>query len=176
MRTRKKNYLKIACLLLLSGCSVHEFPQENGERVPFELNLDFSTELPLYLEIDATKNNGESKGPGESHDLRYIIQAYRHDYRDENSRIADTTFIFTRSEYKNLNYRAPLMLPEGDYTFRVWSDYVAANTQTDKYYDTRDFSEIILSPFYFFQNWMFSIISSIEFWICFQGSVSFSLL
>ena len=145
MRTRKKHYLKLACLLLLSGCCVHEFPQENGERVPFELNLDFSTELPLYLEIDATKNNGESKGPGESHDLRYIIQAYRHDYRDENSRIADTTFIFTRSEYKNLNYRAPLMLPEGDYTFRVWSDYVAANTQTDKYYDTRDFSEIILS-------------------------------
>lgn len=144
MRRALRKLLLSVLLLWMSGCSVHEFPQDRGERVPYELNLDFSTELPLYLEIDATKD-GESKGPGESHDLRYIIKAYRANVGREQSRIEDTTFVFTRSEFKNLNYKAPLLLPEGDYVFRVWADYVSAGTTTDKYYDTRDYAEIILA-------------------------------
>ncbi len=139
----------IACVLLLlpfSGCDVHEFPEERHEKVPFLLHLDFSDEMPLYKEIEYSRN-GETrtKGSAGGHDIRYIISAYRADNRRDDSRVADTTFVFTSSDISNLDYTASLELREGTYSFIVWADYVDSGSSSDKYYDTRDFSEIILS-------------------------------
>ncbi len=129
----------VMMLLAFAGCDVHEFPEERSEKVPFLLHLNFDTELPLYKEVVVTK------GGAQHHDIRYIINAYRTDNVRGENRVADTTFVFTKSEISNLNYTAQLELPEGTYNFKVWADYVDAGSTADKYYDTRDFSEIVLA-------------------------------
>ncbi|MBR4149669.1 MAG: hypothetical protein IKT94_06000 [Rikenellaceae bacterium] len=126
-------------LLAFTGCDVHEFPEDKYEPVPFLLHLDFDSEMPFYKEVEYTR------AATAQHDLRYVINAYRTDNMRGDSREADTTFVFTKSDLAQLNYSAPLELDEGTYTFRVWADYVASNTDTDKYYNTSDFAEIILA-------------------------------
>lgn len=145
-------YILMGVLLSLTfiGCDVHEFPEERYELVPFYLHLDFSTELPLYEEIEYTRNatfNAPlSLSPqNNQHYMRYLINAYRIDETRSNSRLPDTTFVFTRPVSDDYDYTAELQLPEGKYTFRVWSDFVDPNTTEDKYYNTSDFAEIILA-------------------------------
>lgn len=136
----------IAHICLFTSCDVHEFPEVGRERIPFLLHLDFNTEMTLHKEIYYTRN-GEmvSQNSSKDYDIRYIISAYRTENLRQENRVADTTFVFTKSDISNLNYTARLTLTEGTYTFRVWADYVDAGTMSDKYYDTRDFAEIILA-------------------------------
>jgi len=133
-------------LLAFAGCDVHEFPEERHNKIPFLLHLDFNTEMPLHKEMFYTRN-GETgtNGASEKHNIRYIVNAYRTDNIRGANRIADTTFVFAKSDISNLNYTARLLLQEGTYDFKVWADYVDATDMEDKYYDTRDFSEIILA-------------------------------
>ena len=133
-------------MLALTGCDVHEFPEENQTKVPFYLHLDFSTEMPLHKEITYSRGGKTgSEHATKKHDIRYIIHAYCTDNIKNISRTADATFIFSKSDIGDLNYTARLDLPEGNYEFKVWADYVDSNNTADKYYDTRDFSEIILA-------------------------------
>jgi hypothetical protein len=132
-------------LLAFSGCDVHEFPVERNERVPFLLHLNFDTELSFYKEIPYTRSGDHAtKAPVERHDVRYVIKAYRTDNIVGVNHVADTTFVFTKSDLADLNYTAPLELKEGTYRFAVWCDYVDAGSKADKYYDTSDFLEVIL--------------------------------
>lgn len=140
MKIRSIVFLLLA--FILTAC-VHEFPDERPNLVPFRLHLDFNDEMSLYKEVVYTKT-GETKGPG-AHDIRYTVNAYRTDVPRAENRIPDATFIFTESEPESLNYTASLELQEGDYNFSVWADYVDSGTREDKYYDTHDFSEIILA-------------------------------
>ena len=130
-------------LLVFVGCDVHEFPKDSCVRVPFLLHLDFNTEMPLYKEVHYTRAD-EIMEIADPHDIRYIINVYRTDNKKSDNRVADTTFIFSKSDISDLNYTAYLQLPEGTYDFKVWADYVDVGSIDDKYYDTRDFSEIIL--------------------------------
>ena len=129
-------------LLALTGCDVHEFPEESHIRVPFTLYLDFHTDLPLYKEIIYTRGVEEGNS---DYDIRYIIHAYRTDNKRSETRQADTTFVFTKSDLSNLDYTAQLELREGSYDFKVWADYVKKGSRQDCFYDTQDFSEIILA-------------------------------
>ncbi len=141
--------LCVISLLVFAGCDVHEFPEERHERVPFLLHLDFTTEMPLYKEIVYSRSGDtETRGVTERHDIRYTINAYRVGNMRSENRVADTTFVFTKSDISDLNYTAHLLLEEGTYDFKVWADYVDANSIEDKYYDTHDFSEIILANKY----------------------------
>lgn len=136
----------IFCLTVLwSAVScVHEFPDPSPDPVSFDLHLDFSTDLPLYKEIEYVKSDG-SKSPEETHDVRYVVNAYRIDGKSGHSRIPDETFVFTVPYSSSLDYTAHLTLPEGIYEFCVWTDYADVGSVSDKYYNTTDFSEIILS-------------------------------
>ena len=141
-------YISLCVMLLLAfvGCDVHEFPEERYDKVPFLLHLNFNTEMPLHKEITYTRSgNTETKGLAEQHDVRYIVNAYRTDNMRSENRVADTTFVFTKSDVEDLNYTAELQLSEGTYDFKVWADYVDAGSTEDKYYDTQDFAEIILA-------------------------------
>ena len=138
----------LACVISLTAfasCDVHEFPEDNQVRVPFLLHLDFNTEMPLYKEIYYTRG-GEigSKAATQPHDIRYIVKAFRTDGRSV-SRVPDATFVFSKADIENLNYTARIELPEGDYDFKVWADYVNPGSVADKYYNTLDFNEIILA-------------------------------
>ncbi len=135
----------ILSLFVLASCDVHEFPEERNERVPFTLHLNFDTELPFHKEVVYTRSGEEeTKAPIKAHDVRYIINAYRTDNVYGQNTTPDATFVFSHSDLNNLNYTAQLDLPEGTYDFRVWCDHVDAGSQSDKYYDTSSFEEIIL--------------------------------
>lgn len=134
----------IMSLLAFVGCDVHEIPVDRNERVPFLLHLNFDTELPLYKEILYTRSEQESKQIP-SHDVRYIVNAYRTDLGSGKNRQVDTTFVFTHEDIYNLNRTLQLELREGTYTFMVWTDYVAKGSKADQYYNTSEFSEIILA-------------------------------
>ena len=141
-------YIHIMCaalLLALSGCDVHEFPVERNERVPYLLHLNFDTEMYFHTEVPYTRGGeDQTKAPFYKHDVRYVINAYRTDNVIGVNHVADTTFIFTKSDLSDLNYTAPLELKEGSYRFAVWCDYVDAGSTADKYYDTSNFLEVIL--------------------------------
>lgn len=146
MKIPMKNFLHrlLLCFLSLlasSGCDVHEFPTERPVLVPFVLHLDFDTEMPLHKEVSYTR----VALPEVPHDIRYTINAYRTDVRRGVSRSADTTFVFTSSISADPDYTAYLELPEGSYDFKVWADYVDSGSTLDKYYDTHDFSRILLT-------------------------------
>lgn len=138
--------LGVVSLLALISCDVHEFPKDHSQRVPFLLHLDFDTEMPFYKEITYIRN-GVSKTVGveADHDLRYTVKVYRNDNVRSGNRVSDTTYIFTKSDLSDLSYVAELMLPEGEYYFQVWTDYVDHGSYRDLYYNTSDFSEIILA-------------------------------
>lgn len=137
-------WLCMMSLFVLVGCDVHELPEESEEQVvPFLLNLDFDTEMPLYKEITYSRNG--SKGVLAPYDIRYIINVYRTDEVRGESRVADMSYTITNTDLQNLNYSVQLELKEGSYTFRVWADYVDEGSESDKFYNTEDFAEIILA-------------------------------
>lgn len=134
----------VYAMLSLTACDVHEFPEPPGKRVPYTLYLDFNESMPLYTIVDYVRGD-ETDAPRVSHDMRYIVKAYREDMlRSEEGRIADTTFIFTQSDILNPNRTLPLELHEGNYELQIWTDYVDVGKTEDKYYITNDFSKIRL--------------------------------
>ena len=144
MKSILRYMLCVISMLAFMSCDVHEFPSNDQRRIPFDLDLHFNTDLPIHTEITHTKGS-ETKASYETHDVRYVINAYRTDLKRSTNRIADTSFVFTKDCDGTLDYKAHLALPEGSYDFNVWVDYVDDGSKRDKYYDTRDFSEIILA-------------------------------
>jgi hypothetical protein len=90
-------------------------------------------------------NDNYEEKPNGAYDIRYIIKAFRTDNTIGENRTADTTFIFTKSDISILNHSVTIALKEGTYDLRVWSDYVDSGSINDKYYNTSDFAEIILT-------------------------------
>ena len=144
MKTALRLMTGVISLFSFICCDVHEFPEDNQRRVPFELHLQFNTDMPDYKEITYTKGS-ETKLPYGGHDTRYMVNAYRLDKARAESRQADTTFVFTKPNDGLLDHTVILNLPEGSYDFKVWTDYVDHGSTSDTYYNTTDFEEIILS-------------------------------
>lgn len=140
-----KRFTFIICCVLLASCDVHEFPDPKPKEIPFVLNLEYDTEMPLhkvveYTEDDITKSAGSF---GQEHDVRYQINLY--DASDESSREVLYSFRYTRDEVSSLDYSAELEVPEGRYRFVVWTDYVSEGTGSDMYYDTGKFEYVALA-------------------------------
>ena len=141
-------WICLLSLIALTACDVHEFPEDAGDKVPFTLHLDFSTEMPLYKEIVYTRGGEDdpaTKVAAEQHDIRYIIKVFRTTDVRNSTRVAEESFVFSKDDIRDLNHTVTIDLYEGTYTFLVWADYVDAGSLEDKYYDTGDFAEIILS-------------------------------
>ncbi len=119
---------------------VHEFP-ELPTTTEFTLHLNFDTNMPLYKEVTSTTR---AANDGRAYNVRHIVSVHRL-YADGNySTSPDTVIVFTCNDTENLNCRRKFYLPEGDYNFFVWTDFVDQGTLTDKFYTAADFSEIIL--------------------------------
>lgn len=124
----------------LSSCNVEEFPhgQPEAKKVTFRLNLEFETAMPIYKEI-----NYDTRGI--EYSLRYIVNAYakvggRIDYNNPN----ETVIVYDK-ELDVLNRTIEIELPEGEYEFYCWTDYVDSQNMNDLYYNTDKFSEITLN-------------------------------
>ena len=126
-------------LTLFSACDIHEWPEERKQQYGmFVLDFDFQTELPLHKELVLTRNGKQGSLP--VHDVRYVVKAYRTDITEDVR-----TFVFTQPDVDKLDYTVHLQLPVGTYQFKAWTDFVDANSKDDKYYDTSEFSEIVLA-------------------------------
>ena len=144
----KRGYVAIlvmvfSCMSLVC-CDVHEFP-DKPKVLPFVLNLDFDTEMPLHKVIDIeaevkTKSDAAASEP--EFDVRYIVNAY--DSEDENSREVLHHFVFTKDDISELDNNLELNVIEGTYRFVVWTDYVQQGSEDDLYYNTEKFENITL--------------------------------
>ncbi len=130
-----------ACILLFSGCDVHEFP-ELPTKANFLLHLDFDTQMPLYKEIAQAKSR--SVNSANEYDVRHIVSVHRLYSNGDYDRTADTTIVFTCDNVENLDCSRELTLREGEYSLFVWTDFVDKGCLSDKFYLTSDFAEIAL--------------------------------
>lgn len=130
--------------ILLSGCNVHEWPKLEYGEVPFVLNLDFDTALPLYRTVNYTRGEGISRVSPSDCDIRYIVSVYRAG-ETSGSRSECRRYVFTKPYSEDLDYTATIALDEGDWEIYAWADYVDAGSRSDKYYDTSDFGNIVYS-------------------------------
>ena len=169
---KKLSHYILLCIILqfvFTNCDVHEFPKEDQERIPFVLNLKFKKDMPLGKEITITNQTRTRALATTDNDyvMRCIVNLYEINSEGVRGEI-DTTFIFTTPDINTLDYVANLALREGTYDCRVWADYVDKENDDDKYYDTRDFSEII------FAN-KDNYIGSCEYRDAFKGSTTFTV-
>ena len=153
---RSFNLLLLPFMVLLVSC-VHQFPEEDFSRIPFSLNLHFDTDMPIYTEIIHTKSVQEMADVRQMHDVRYVVNAYKVGSTRDISRVPNESFVFTKPYIGNLDNTVEINLPEGEYEFKIWADYVDTGSQDDKYYDTSDFSErcfyqLLFSPVCWFMT------------------------
>lgn len=134
--------------IVLAGC-VHDYPSmtEDGEEgidpTLVEVNTEVTLDLELVpLEIITQKNarSGTTKaraGKQTDYRRRFIIEAWR-----EGKPTARQVTVMDTAEEENgdgkISLPIRLKLHALDYTLAVWTDYVAADTDTDLYYDTKD--------------------------------------
>lgn len=140
-----------AAVILLSSC-IHQFP----ESVPASVILTFryNTELPYYKTLnfpDETKSATplaelpdfvQNFSDHNLYDIRYTIEAYPRLGNGDYSRDAIKRWVFTEDDASVLDdYTVTLSIDEGDYEFRVWTDFVKNGTKDDLYYITNDWKE-----------------------------------
>lgn len=140
-------FIALVLTIVFAGC-VHDYPgmTEDGEEgidpTLVEVNTEVTLDLELVpLEIITQKNarSGTTKAAGEQTDYRrrFIIEAWR-DGKPESRQV--TVVDDAEEEDGNGKITLPirLKLHAVEYTLAVWTDYVAAGTDTDLYYDTKD--------------------------------------
>lgn len=141
---RLLTYMLATLFLLpfLSSC-VHEFPNEDTP-APLTLQFDFDTDLPPYLTITyGTKANIGDDG---LHDVRYTVGVYRKlPYSDRYDDLEFKRFVFTKGNVLELNHKVEIDLPDGDYKFLAWVDYVKKGSTEALFYDNTYFKEILLT-------------------------------
>ena len=146
MKMLRYIFTSVILLMSLAGCDIHEFPVQTQTKVPFELHLDFDTNLPLHTVVPYVRSGSAvMRSRCEDCDVRYLIKAYRVDNVVGENYTADTTVVVTKSDIDNLNHSVSIELDEGRYAFRVWCDYVKKGSCDDNYYLTSDFKEITLA-------------------------------
>lgn len=152
---KQKYYIRFIALVLatfLSGC-VHDFPvttpdgEDGIDPTLVEVNTEVTLDLELVpLEIITQKNArpGTTKSRvGEQTDYRrrFIIEAW-HEGKPESRQV--TVMDTAEEENGDAKITLPihLKLHALDYTLAVWTDYVAAGTTDDVYYDTDNLQQV----------------------------------
>ncbi|WP_298552633.1 DUF6562 domain-containing protein [uncultured Parabacteroides sp.] len=141
-------FIALVLTIVLAGC-VHDYPSmtEDGEEgidpTLVEVNTEVTLDLELVpLEIITQKNarSGTTKaraGKQTDYRRRFIIEAWR-----EGKPTARQVTVMETAEEENgdgkISLPIRLKLHALAYTLAVWTDYVAAGTDTDLYYDTKD--------------------------------------
>ncbi len=136
-------FIAIVVATVLAGC-VHDYPtmtpdgEEGIDPTLVEVNTEVTLDLELVpLEIITQKNarSGTTKAAS-GYRRRFIIEAWR-DGKPESRQVS---IVDDAEEDGTEKITLPirLKLHAVEYTLAVWTDYVAAGTDTDLYYDTKD--------------------------------------
>lgn len=154
-------HLSIAVLsVLLTSCdTVLEYPRGNGYdpahphgkvilTVKTDLNFDFLGEYEYDFEnpynLQSPARAYAWMAADARHHIRYTLKAYSVD-DNSVSPVALETFIFTSPIESSFQETLNMELLPGIYRLVMWADYVDYGSTDDKYYDTTDFSEIVLN-------------------------------
>ena len=140
-------FIALVLTIVFAGC-VHDYPgmTEDGEEgidpTLVEVNTEVTLDLELVpLEIITQKNarSGTTKAAGEQTDYRrrFIIEAWR-DGKPESRQVTVVDDAEEEDGDGKITLPIRLKLHAVEYTLAVWTDYVAAGTDTDLYYDTKD--------------------------------------
>lgn len=148
-------FIALVLTIVLAGC-VHDYPSmtEDGEEgvdpTLVEVNTEVTLDLELVpLEIITQKNarsgtnkarSGTTKAAAE-YRRRFIIEAWR-----EGKPTARQVTVMETAEEEGgdgkISLPIHLKLHALDYTLAVWTDYVAAGTTDDLYYDTDNLQQV----------------------------------
>lgn len=140
-------FIAFVLTIVLAGC-IHDFPvttpdgEEGIAPTLVEVNTEVTLDLELVpLEIITQKNarpETTKSRVGEQTDYRrrFIIEAW-HEGKPESRQVTVADDAEEDSDGK-ITLPIHLKLHALDYTLVVWTDYVAAGTDTDLYYDTKD--------------------------------------
>ena len=140
-------FIALVLTIVLAGC-VHDYPSmtEDGEEgidpTLVEVNTEVTLDLELIpLEIITQKNarSGTTKAD-DGYRRRFIIEAWR----EGKPAARQVTVMETAEEDGDAKITLPihLKLHALDYTLAVWTDYVAAGTTDDLYYNTEDLQQV----------------------------------
>lgn len=144
---KKRYYLLFLFIILLTGC-VHDYPTmtDDGEegvdptlvQVNTEVTLDLEL-VPLQIITDKARS-GTTKAATDTYRRRFIIDAY-HDGKVAQRQV---TVLEEAEESGSDKITLPinLKLHALEYTLAVWTDYVAAGTEADLYYNTEDLQQV----------------------------------
>ena len=138
----------VSVLALFVGCStVHEFPDmsdtpKRRAQLSIYLDLDLNTELPIYQVVDLRTEM--SSNTAALYDLRHTVSLHKA-YPDGSYRRESDTVVVVTEPANSTSRTVQLEVDEGLYNILVWTDYVDAGQNSDKYYNTTDLSEIILT-------------------------------
>lgn len=136
-------FISLVLATLLVSC-VHDYPTltEDGSEgidptlveVNTEVTLDLEL-LPLQIVTNKARSGTTKAGEGADFRRRFIVEAWR-DGKPEARQVT----VMEESDESNQAISLPihLKLHAVEYTLAVWTDYVAAGTDTDLYYDTKD--------------------------------------
>lgn len=137
-------FIALVLTIVLAGC-VHNYPEmtEDGEEgidpTLVEVNTEVTLDLELVpLEIITQKNarSGITKAATD-YRRRFIIEAWR-DGKPESRQVTVMEDAEEEDGDGKITLPIRLKLHAVEYTLAVWTDYVAAGTDTDLYYDTKD--------------------------------------
>jgi len=139
---------------VLTGCdTVLQYPEPDKPIVPdtklmlhitADMEFAFLGEFEYDFENPFNPTVNSSRAGLDSHQLRYTVRAYDTKER-ASSPVPVATFRFTEPIGEIIDRWVSLDLDPGEYRLVVWADYVDNDSDDDKYYDTADFTEVILN-------------------------------
>lgn len=129
----KAKFLALAALVLgLASCSNE--PENIGVNVGGEQDVTINVSLPETTRAVGTQNSaigGIGNVSMADYDIRYILEVYNDNGVMVKERMVDTSDAPTMS----FNLR---LIPNRNYTFVVWADFVANGSEDDLYYNTQN--------------------------------------
>ena len=144
----KKRYsLLFLFIILLAGC-VHDYPgmtadgEEGVDPTLVQVNTEVTLDLELVpLEIITGKaRSGTTKAAADTYRRRFIIEARR------DGKVAQRQVTVPEEAEESgsgkITLPVNLRLHALEYTLAVWTDYVAAGTEADLYYNTEDLQQV----------------------------------
>lgn len=145
-------FIALVLTVVLAGC-VHDYPSmtEDGEEgidpTLVEVNTEVTLDLELVpLEIITQKNarsgttRADDAASQTDYRRRFIVEAWR-DGKPESRQITVMEDVEDDGDGK-ITLPVRLKLHAVEYTLAVWTDYVAAGTTDDLYYDTEDLQRV----------------------------------
>ncbi len=134
MKVLRNILILLLTLPMVCSC-IYDYPEPNFGGTHLELTFIADTsKMVMYPDtLDITS---------ESHDIRYVIKAFRMKSSGYFSREASTEFILTKDDINSPDSTMVVTLEEGYYKFVTFADYVLEGESADEQYNTSDFNDV----------------------------------